>query len=294
MTPFASVFAVALVVGQAASQPSTRPMCPPPAVRAADGPSLPEVLQAVSVTIKAGQAEGSGVVVTRADTNYIWTAAHVVAGNRTERTVVDPVTGIRRTIVEFKDVGVIQSLYEGGRKVGQLEMLAEVLKYSGANHGEDLALLRIRKRNFIRESASFHSGTDIPAPGTDLLHVGSLQGQLGSNSVTDGIVSQIGRLHEGKVYDQTTVTAFPGSSGGGVFLKANGLYVGMITRGAGETFNLMVPIRRIKTWATRVGIGFALDPTAPIPDLTNMPVEDTGRTFQSPVPASQPQPGQPG
>ncbi|HAT67623.1 MAG TPA: hypothetical protein DCS66_24005, partial [Flavobacteriaceae bacterium] len=59
---------------------------------------------------------------------------------------------------------------------------------------------------------------------TELYHVGSLLGQTGSNSMTRGIVSQVGRVlnlgsGDGTVFDQTTVTAFPGSSGGGVFLS---------------------------------------------------------------------------
>ena len=62
-------------------------------------------------------------------------------------------------------------------------------------------------------------------------------------------MSQVGRVLDlgsggGTVFDQTTVTAFPGSSGGGVFLT-DGKYVGMLVRGAGETFNLIVPVRRM-------------------------------------------------
>ncbi len=254
--------------------------------------SLPEQLQEVSVTIKAARGEGSGVVVTRNNTNYVWTAAHVIAGNRSVREVVDSRSGTKRSIVEFKDLSIIQSLYEGGRKVGQLEMLAEVLRYSDADHGEDLAVLRIRKKNFIRASAKFYMDDTIPTVGTDLLHVGSLHGQSGSNSVTDGIISQHGRIFQGKVYDQTTVTAFPGSSGGGVYIKADGRYLGMITRGAGETFNLMVPIRRIRTWADRVGVAFTLDPTLPIPPGSiNGPIEDTGHDFTSGPPSTQPKNG---
>jgi len=193
--------------------------------------SLAERLQDVSVTIKAGYGEGSGVVKTRDGVNYVWTAAHVVAGNRRTRSVIDA-NGSTRTIVEFTDVSIVQSLYEAGRKVGQIEMLAEVIRYSDSDYGEDLALLKVRKRDFIHASASFFLGDGIPGVGTKLLHVGSLHGQGGSNSVTDGIISQPGRvLRDGKVYDQTTVTAFPGSSGGGVFFEDSGLYVGRGVRG---------------------------------------------------------------
>ena len=248
------------------------------------GATLAERLQEVSVTIKAGHREGSGVVKTRDRVNYVWTAAHVVAGNRRMRSVIDS-NGTSRTIVEFTDVSIVQSLYEAGRKVGQIEMLAEVIRYSDAEYGEDLALLRVRKRNFIEASASFFLEDRIPTVGTKLLHVGSLHGQGGSNSVTDGIISQPGRvLKDGKVYDQTTVTAFPGSSGGGVFLEDNGLYIGMLTRGAGETFNFVVPIRRMRNWAERTGVLFALDDSVAVPDaetFAKMPIEDVGRDFKS-------------
>ena len=267
-----------------------RPSGQPPAADLSSGNlppiSLASSLQEVSVTIKSARGEGSGVVTTRNGINYIWTAAHVVAANRSERSVIDPATGTKRIIVDFTDLSVIQSLYEDGRKVGQLEMLAKVIRYSNANHGEDLALLQIRKKNFITSSARFYLDSRTPPAGTDLLHVGSLLGQSGSNSLTDGILSQTGRLHNGKVYDQTTVTAFPGSSGGGVYLKSDGRYVGMIVRGAGETFNLMVPVRRLVAWAHSAGIAFTLDPTIPIPtNLKNLPVEDTGHTF-APTPSS--------
>ena len=48
--------------------------------------------------------------------------------------------------------------------------------------------------------------------------------------------------------------------GGGVYLQ-NGKYVGMIVRGAGEGFNLMVPlVRRMKAWAKKNDIMWAIDP----------------------------------
>ena len=120
-------------------------------------------------------------------------------------------------------------------------MDAEVLKYSNADDGHDLALLRVRKFNFVKDTVTFHLEGEIPKLGTDLLHVGSLLGQMGANSMTDGIYSQHGRLIKSlnkHVFDQTTVTAFPGSSGGGVYLKSNAKYIGMLVRGAGEGFNL--------------------------------------------------------
>ena len=103
--------------------------------------------------------------------------------------------------------------------------------------------------------------------------------------MTDGIYSQHGRIIASlnkKIFDQTTVAAFPGSSGGGVYLKDDGRYVGMIVRGAGETFNLIVPIRRMVDWAKDNDMLWALDHKVAMPDrktLDKMAVEDVGVRF---------------
>jgi hypothetical protein len=92
------------------------------------------------------------------------------------------------------------------------------------------------------------------------------------------------------VFDQTTVNAFPGSSGGGVFVAGDseetkqyrGQYCGMIVRGAGETFNLIVPIRRMRAWSKAAGCNWALEANPKsIPTLSEIYspkwiVEDTG------------------
>lgn len=248
--------------------------------------NIAQYLQNISVTIKANNSEGSGVIFTRnvkpekdsKDTqkiNFVWTAGHVVDGLRSVRTVVNS-SGQERKIIEFKDAKIVKELVEDGRKVGELKMDAAVVKYSDADNGHDLALLRIRKQDFVDASAKFYL-KDKPVPiGTQLFHVGSLLGQDGANSMTAGIMSQIGRVLDlgkssGKIFDQTTATAFPGSSGGGIFLAEEGddqgKYVGMLVRGAGEGFNLIVPIRRMKKWCTEMDLLWALDNKVKCPTL---------------------------
>jgi S1-C subfamily serine protease len=250
-----------------------------------------QYLQDVSVTVKSSGGEGSGVIITRelkdgdktVAVNFVWTAAHVVDGLRTTRTVIDPIRGTSKQLVEFKDAAILKEIVEDGRRVGEIKMDAKVIKYSDADFGQDLALLMVRKRDHLKSSAKFVLDKDIIPIGTDLIHVGSLQGQFGSNSMTTGIISQVGRtLDTGKtaIYDQTTATAFPGSSGGGLFLKSDGRYVGMLVRGAGETFNLIVPIRRMRKWTEDVGLEWAVDESKPVPslkDLEKIPVEDIGK-----------------
>ena len=195
------------------------------------------------------------------------------------------VNGTPRTLVEFKDAKIIKVIRQEGRAVGRLELDAEVIKWSDADDGHDLALLRVRKHNFVTDSVKFYLEDETPALGTELWHVGSLLGQLGYNSMTDGIYSQHGRLIPSLnklIFDQTTVAAFPGSSGGGVYLKKDARYIGMIVRGAGETFNLIVPVRRMIHWAKKNDIEWALNPKIKMPsdaELAKIAVEDSGASF---------------
>ena len=249
--------------------------------------SMADHLQNVSVTIRSegtfSNGEGSGVIFTRKDSkgntvNFVWTAAHVIDNLRSTREVL--VGGTKKTLVEFKDPMIVKEIRQGGRTVGRLQMDAEVLKYSDADDGHDLALLRVRKFNFVEDTVTFNLSDDIPKLGTDLLHVGSLLGQMGANSMTDGIYSQHGRLIKSLnkyVFDQTTCTAFPGSSGGGVYLKSDASYVGMLVRGAGEGFNLIVPVRRMKDYCEKHKIMWALNPKLEMPsedEIRKMSIEN--------------------
>jgi len=253
---------------------------------------ISQYLQNISVTIKAEKGSGSGVIFTREvkseegkkKINFVWTAAHVIEGVRSVRTILD-VEGKTLKVPEFKDVQIVKKLIEDGTTVGELSMDAVVVKYSDATDGEDLALLMIKKFNFVDVSARFYKDNEnagLPL-GTQLYHVGSLLGESGANSMTTGIMSQVGRmlsLNGGSkvLFDQTTVTAFPGSSGGGVFLT-DGQYIGMLVRGAGETFNLIVPIRRVHKWAKSENLLWALDADQEAPtleEIQKLPKEKAG------------------
>jgi len=255
-------------------------------------------LQNISVTIKTDRGSGSGVIFTRPissndgekKVNFVWTAAHVLENIRNVKTVLDS-EGKTLKIPEFKDVQIVKKLIENGTTVGELSMDAIVVKYSDAKDGEDLALLMIKKFDFVSESVKFYndkSGSGLSL-GTQLYHVGSLLGEDGANSMTTGIISQVGRmlaLNGGSkvLFDQTTVTAFPGSSGGGVFLT-DGAYVGMLVRGAGETFNLMVPVRRINKWASSENLNWAIDQNVKAPtleEILKLPKEKLGSLGVSP------------
>lgn len=255
-----------------------------------------DVWQANSVTIRTPKGQGSAVLFPRQvgdhTETFVWTAAHVIENLRKTRKVISPKQGGLVTLIEFDDAEVVQEFYEGGRRIGEIALDAKVIRYSDAKQGEDLALLRIRKKNFAKpdNTITFCLDSEPPKIGTRLDHVGSLLGQFGANSLTTGVISQTGRVFpggaDGIVFDQTTVTAFPGSSGGGVFRESDGAYIGMLVRAAGEQFNLIVPIRRMHAWAMRSGVEWAMDPACDVPsedDLSRLPVEDAG------MPAFMPQ-----
>lgn len=254
--------------------------------------SVPDDLQNVSVTIKAGKVQGSGNLVTRKigdeTVTFVWTAAHVVDGLRTTRTVITA-SGASKILVEYRDAEIVQERQQNGRRVGEVKYDCKVIKVSDADYGEDLALLMVRCKNVYPLSAStkFHLERGyIPPIGVELAHCGSLLGQFGANSYTTGVLSQTGRTlpmkgANVKVFDQVTAVAFPGSSGGGMYLKADGLYIGMLTQGVMELqgFNFIVPVRRIHDWTKASKIEWAIDPNADMPslkDIDAIPVEDVG------------------
>lgn len=278
-----TLFLVLVFAGVACAED---PECCYPVIEAGKSGTVAQHLQDVSVTIRAGSSQGSGVVISRDisvkgkvhKVNFVWTAAHVIDGLRSTRKVVGP-NGQTKTLVEFRDVQVLKEDQVDGRKVGEHRMDAKVLLYSDSEHGHDLALLMVRKYNFAKSNACFAENAVHPV-GTKLIHVGSLLGQAGSNSMTTGNVSQTGRLLQlgngsPTLFDQTSCPAFPGSSGGGVFLE-NGRYMGMLVRGAGETFNFVVPVRRMYEFAEKYNVLWALDAKVPVPkmkDILEMDIE---------------------
>lgn len=271
----AGVFALAVAVGVFSQM-----------ARASEA-SVAAQLQDVSVTVVCKTTDSFGMPETRTGSGvlrtlqidgksvtFVWTAAHVVVKLRKAEEAIDPVTGQKKTVVRYDDARITTEIHEGGRRVGEGSLDAKVVR---VGYDDDIALLRVRKTNYTKASAKVYMGADPPAIGTKVLHVGSLMGQYGANSMTSGIQSQIGRvLEDGKEYDQITASSFPGSSGGGVFTE-DGRYLGMVTRGVGETFTLIVPIRRMLRWADKAGVRWALDDSVRPPteaDLEKLPIDD--------------------
>ena len=68
--------------------------------------------------------------------------------------------------------------------------------------------------------------------------------------------------------------------------KHRGQYCGMLVRGSGETFNLIVPVRRMKRWAKANNCEWALDESVKPPALSALnhkswQIEDSGWNGES-------------
>lgn len=248
-------------------------------------------LQDVSVTVSVdGRGRGSGTLFTRevepgVYKTFVWTAGHVIEELRYERTVIDRETGAKRIIVGFKDCQIYKETIQDGRKVEQRYLDCRVLCYSNSETGDDQGLLEVRLRNYTQETTTFYLGEVIPGIGTELIHMGSFLGDIGSCSFTTGVTSQVGRLlaleprYSEAVYDQTSAISFPGSSGGGVFNQETGEYIGMLTAGIRDAqgFAWYVPVRRMHEWAKSMNLEWAMDTSIPMPsatDLKAIPLDD--------------------
>jgi len=250
---------------------------------------VPEFLTRVSVTVRAegsyGTSEGSGTLFKRKvdgkDHVYCISAAHVVEHLRSTRDEI--VEGKPRKVVEFGNPKLVRKLRnpKTGRIVGEVVVDARILKYSDADTGHDIVLMELLADDIETESAEMYpKDGPLLRVGMRLMHCGSLLGSDGAGSITDGILSANGRLLHGKIeLTQSTVVAFSGSSGGGVFLPKTGQMVGVLVRGTPtQGFNLHIPHRRLWVWATDAKCEFVFNKELAITqkEIDAMPIEDVG------------------
>ena len=221
---------------------------------------------------------------------FIWTAAHVVDGLRTTRTVVTP-QGTPRILVEYRDAEIVQERQQDGRRVGEVKYDCKVIKVSDADYGEDLALLDgpLQGAYPLNVCAKFHKDPNyIPPIGVELSHCGSLLGQFGANSYTTGVLSQTGRTLADEGCQRQGLR-----SGDGRCLprlvRRRHVPEGQrrvhrdVTQGVMKLqgFNFIVPVRRIHAWSKAAKIEWAIDPAVPMPSLKEIdaiPVEDAGQS----------------
>lgn len=226
----------------------------------------------ISVEIHAVDSTGSGVIIRRGEDCYVLTCAHVIA---------DAVETNLLGGVVYNSVAVIVPLEDQHQIIGAMHWYADILRYSQA---EDLALLKIRQPKFGNNLAGTNgSGTVIfkindqpPEIGADVYHVGCFSGTAGYHSLSKGIVSQINKTDSGTYFDQVSCSAFPGSSGGGVWLT-DSTCIGLLDEQQAETFNYVIPARRIHAWAKRIGAEFIFEGNVP-DDFSSGPIEEQPQT----------------
>ena len=249
-------------------------------VRAAQE-SLPEYLQAISVKVVVGDGTGSGIAFTRKDAEgksvtFIWTAAHIFSHHDNDFFSLLVSTNHPGVPTHFGDIQ--QVITKDGAVVGKKTKSAKLLKFSDDESGEDLAILKVVGDFFNTNSAVFDLSGNLPHVDQDLYSVGAPYGL--SQSVSRGNYSFIGRNLDGIIFDQTTCVIFPGSSGGGIFSK-DGKYEGMSNVMRASNMNFIAPIRRIRRWAEREHVEWALDPNCPMPsekELKKLSIYDTTLT----------------
>lgn len=262
----------------------------------ADSVAIGPSLQESCVTIqKSARDRGSGTIVIRPvegePVAWVITAEHVVADLRTVRDVIGP-DGTPKKSVSYRDAEILQERQQAGRTVGQMTLDAKVVNVDSRM---DIAFLRVRWVGLFTKGAEFYLGDTSPPVGTKVYHCASPGGAtIGAASLTNGIVSQIGRRIEEfggaeGIYDQTDCAGLPGSSGGMIAFADDshgkaGQWIGMVTLGlrSGDSFHWYVPIRRVRQWAEKTGVQWLLDPKAKPPteeQIEKIPLENTSPGF---------------
>jgi S1-C subfamily serine protease len=207
---------------------------------------------------------GSGTVFKKNDKTYILTAGHVVEyAMREVKPEVEPdKPAPERKVVRFDDVMAIIQREKDGIMTAELHVRCRVLKFSPDEEkgGDDLAVLEPYEPELLPYSATALPKDKSPYIGQPVYHCGSMLGEL-VNSVTFGVISHTSRMLENKPFLQLSTTAQPGSSGGGIFVVVDDkcYFAGILTRGAGETINLAVPISRIRKALAKWGLDNILD-----------------------------------
>jgi S1-C subfamily serine protease len=216
-------------------------------------PSVPSYLQSVTATMSVGDGLGTGTIFkSKSGEFYVLTAHHVIDSLYNKETKT------------FKNIKVIQFLYENDKNIGMLGLEAEVIR---ASTTLDIAVLRILSNKYLHTSSKFYFDKPEPEVGTPIYHVGTFKGISGHNSLTTGVVSQHDRAQVGHKFTQISASHFPGSSGGGVFLE-DGRYVGMVIATISPTYGFATPINAIREWLHKSKLDFVVDNSITPPALS--------------------------
>lgn len=213
-------------------------------------PTMSEELQANTVVLARGSSHGSGVLFTRDDRTFIWTAAHVAD-------LWEKSTGT------FSLVPVIQ-----GDKRG----LARVIRCGDHEAGVDVALLEVVEGDFVGTS-KFYRGFNEIKVGQKVIHCGTpYDRDWNERLIAYGRVASVDRLVDGRPLlvprriDQVDITGYPGCSGGPVIDEATGGIIGLLVMGSHPRLTIIEPTRHIYQWAKDHDCLWAFDRTVDMPE----------------------------
>jgi len=204
-----------------------------------------------TVNIFDEKNSGTGTIFKNTKTNtYILTCAHVIA-NRTRRygtgfnisLVIRPFPASKITFLEsiIKPILVKKSMWISGVE----SVHTQTAKIFYIDRINDICLLKVEGLFFGKEIVPYKNLIPI---GTEVYHVGNLFGCL-NYSVMQGIISHNSRGSFGDKI-QVNIDTAGGCSGGGIFTKDTGEYVGMVRERAKSNVGLamIIPIKKILRW----------------------------------------------
>lgn len=201
-----------------------------------------EAAQHKTVLIATKESQGTGIVVKRKNDLgqtrvFVWTAAHVIG----DEVKADVKIEIRNDY----------------HRVGETKFTGSVIAISKL---VDVAVLWVDAPESYFVGAEFASEVPLPV-GSAVYHVGNFLGTDFDNSVSTGVVSQLGvKPGDGfpwPVADQFTSLVIPGSSGGPVFDDSNDKVVGVAVGSVMRSFFFYVPTRALSVFADNNFVGFA-------------------------------------
>lgn len=214
----------------------------------------PLKMQRQVIMLSDDDSKASGIIFKRHDRfgeprTFVWTAAHFAKDIK-------------------GDVYGRQDIIKGRRVCGHLESRLRLIKIVPKI---DIALLEVLNTDAFDWSATFDLSGRVPPLGYELSHVGSWMGNAGHQSYSEGIVSYSVR----EVQDlwgmvpmmQSSLIAFPGSSGGPVFDRHNGKVVGMLLGMTWPAVTYFLPMEQWAKEAKENNLYWALNPDVPMPDF---------------------------
>jgi S1-C subfamily serine protease len=204
-----------------------------------------------TVVVTDGYGHGSGVMLTRGNRTFIWTACHVA-------------DIFQRSDGTYREVTIIQD---------GMQCKARVLRGGDYLYDRDFALLEIVGGSEISGNAHFYRAFDHIKLGHKIIHCGTpLCIDWNERLVTWGRVSSVDKMCEGaplvvgRRLDHIDITGGPGCSGGPVVDMETGGIIGLLVMGSGPSMHIIEPTRYLYAWAAQHDCLWAFDSDVPLPN----------------------------